>query len=207
MENKTAKIISYVFHPLLIPTYTFILLLSMNAYFASSINFQGKLYILFFLFISTAFFPAISTFILYKRKLISSYHLEKREDRNIPYILTIIFYYATYYMLHSLSNNGLSAIFFLIMLATTLLIIIVFFINLKFKISIHCMSIGALSGILIGISYRFQTDILISILLSFLISGFVGYSRLTLNAHRPSEVYFGYLLGFGSMLGMLMAIR
>ncbi len=203
MENKIARIISYVFHPLLMPLYAFIILFNMNAYFSSVISLYGKLLILSFIFVFTFLFPSVLTYFLFKLKIISSLHLEKREERGIPYIFTIIFYYGAYYML---KKSEVPAIFLLIMLVTTMMIIIVFFINLKFKISIHNLSIGALTGLIIGISYRFNLEMIIMILLSIFISGLVGYSRITLNAHRPSEVYFGYLLGFCSMLGLFLIV-
>lgn len=203
MENKIARIISYVFHPLLMPLYAFILLFSTQAYFASSLSFQIKLIILSFILIFTFLFPSIFTFILFKTKTISSLHLEKREDRNIPFIFMIIFYYGSYYIL---KKTGIPVIFLLLMLASTMMVILVFFINLKFKISIHSLAMGAITGMLIGISYRFQIEMIISIFLAFIISGLVGFSRLALNAHQPSEVYYGYLLGFGCLLGMFIIV-
>ncbi len=201
MENKIASIISYLIHPLLMPIYTFSILFSLKIYFASIITLEGKLMILAFIFVSTFAFPAMLTYILLRKNMISSMHLEKKEERTIPFLFTIIFYYGTYLMLKS---SNLPAIYLLIMLASILMIIAAFFINFKFKISIHTLSIGALTGIVIGISYRFGLDLMMLIFSLILISGLVGYSRLTLNAHRPVEVYTGYLMGLGIMMGLLM---
>ncbi len=203
MENKIARIISYIFHPLLMPIYTFAILFSMKIYFASIISLQGKLMIMIFVFLSTFFFPAIFTFFLWRTKMISSLHLEKKEERTMPFLFTIIFYFGSYYMLRT---NGIPPIYWFILLASTLMIILAFLINFKFKISIHTMAIGALTGIVIGISYRFGIDMLLPILLLIIIGGLVGFSRLTLNAHRPQEIYSGYLLGLGLMLGLLMLV-
>ncbi len=201
MENKFARLISYILHPLLMPLYSFILLFNMNAYFASNLGFQEKLIILALVLVSTFLFPSVLTFFMYKRKLVSSMHLLKREERNIPLIFTIIFFYGAYYMLR---NTGIPPIFLLIMLSSTLMVILIFFINLKFKISVHTTSISALCGILMGISYRFQINLLPLIFLSILAAGFSGYSRLAMNAHSKSEVYYGYLAGFASMFLLFM---
>lgn len=164
---------------------------------------DGKLMLLLVVFIATFVFPAIMCFMLFKMKKITSLHLEKREERNLPFSFTIIFYYACFYML---KNSGIPAIYWFIMLASASMIIMAFFINLKFKISIHTLSMGALTAIFAAISYRFGIDLMILIILSILISGFVAYSRLSLNAHKSSEVYTGYLLGFALMFGLLMMI-
>lgn len=197
MEAKIVRIISYVFHPLLMPLYAFLLLFNMDAYFASVLTFYGKSVILIFVFLSTFVFPSVLTFILYKRKLISSMHLENREERNIPFIFTIIFYYGAYYML---KNNGIPAIYLILLLVSTLMVILMFFINLKFKISIHSMSVGALNGLLIGVAYRFQLDLSLMIISSILISGLVAYARLAMGAHRQSEIYSGFSIGFFGMI-------
>ena len=201
MENKIARIISYIFHPLLMPTFTFGILFGMKTYFASILTFEGKMMVLVFVFISTFLFPAVFTYFLLWTKKISSLHLEKREERTMPFLFTIIFYYGCWYML---KNSNVPEIYLLLMLSSTLMIILAFFINFKFKISIHTLAIGALTGIVIGISYRSGINMLLPIFLLIIISGLVGFSRLALNAHRPQEVYSGYLLGFGLMLGLLM---
>ncbi|MEI6694590.1 MAG: hypothetical protein WCO13_00870 [Bacteroidota bacterium] len=201
MENKIARIISFVFHPLLMPIYTFSILFNMQTFFASILTFEGKMMILFFVFVSTFVLPATLTYILLRKKLISSIYLEKREERSIPFLFTIIFYYGTWFML---KNANIPTIYLLIMLASTLIIILAFFVNFKFKISMHTLAIGALTGIIFGISCRFGIEMLGTILILIFISGLVGYSRLALNAHRSVEVYSGYLLGFCSMLGLLL---
>ncbi|NVN95924.1 MAG: hypothetical protein HXX18_11630 [Bacteroidetes bacterium] len=201
MELKIARIISYIFHPLLMPFYTFIILFNMKIFFASILTVEYKLMILTFILVSTFLFPAILTYILLRKKSISSLHLEKREERTIPFLFTIVFYYGTY---HIMKNAEVPAIYLLLMLASTFIIIMAFLINFKFKISVHTIAVGALTGILIGISYRFNINLLLPIFMLIIIAGLVSFSRLALNAHRPAEVYIGYLMGFCFMLGLFI---
>jgi membrane-associated phospholipid phosphatase len=49
---------------------------------------------------------------------------------------------------------------------------------------------------IIGISFRLSIDLRFISMCSILIAGFVGFARLKLNAHSPSQVYTGFLLGF-----------
>jgi len=193
MELKIARIISYVFHPLLMPVFTFSLLFSMKTFFSSVLTTEGKIMILIFIFVLTFLFPAFLTYILLRTNKITSLHLKNREERTIPFIFTIVFYYGSYLIMKSID---IPAIYLSLILASTLMIILAFFINLKFKISIHTMAIGALTGIIIGISNRFGVNLLLIVLILFIIGGLVAYSRLALNAHRPIEVYSGYIVGF-----------
>ena len=203
MEIKISRFISYLLHPLLMPLYTFLLMFNLNIYFASVISFKGKLIILTIIFLFTFFLPGVFTFLLYKKKIITSLYLENRSDRNIPVFFTLIFYLGAYY---TLKNTGIPAIYIILILAATLNIIIIFLINLKYKISIHSLSIGALTGIFIGISICFNLELFAIIFILILLSGIVGYSRITLKAHKPSEVYTGYLIGFFSMFSVFIFI-
>ena len=62
------------------------------------------------------------------------------------------------------------------------------------------MAIGALTGILIGLSIRLNINLIPILLTTIIVSGLVCFARLALNAHKSSEVYIGYLLGIGYML-------
>ncbi|MCX6231535.1 MAG: hypothetical protein NTZ33_08320 [Bacteroidetes bacterium] len=203
MEQKIARIISYIFHPLLMPVYTFGILFNVKTYFASVFTSQGKLIIMLFIFIATFIFPAVMTFFLLKLGKISSLQLEKREERTLPFLFSIIFYFGAFYMMR---NAGIPAIYYFIMLAATMMVIMALIINFRFKISVHTMAMGALTAILTAVSYRFGIELLLLIVISIILSGLVAFSRLTLHAHRTSEVYSGWLLGFTLMFSLLMLV-
>ncbi len=63
-------------------------------------------------------------------------------------------------------------------------------------------SIGGLTGFLISVSIILKTDIPVLIISAIIISGFLGYSRIRLGAHKPSEVYAGFVLGFGFIMAL-----
>lgn len=197
MEKKIAQVTSYLFHPLLMPTYMMAILFCLPTFFSSSIPIDKKLIILAYVFIITFIFPVVMAFVFLKMKVIQSLQMFNRQERSLPYLSVIIFYYSIYYLF---KNTQLSGIYILIFLAIVLLTIIAFFINFKFKISIHSMAIGALTGILIGLSIRLNLNLIPIILAIILVSGLVCFARLALNAHKSSEVYVGYLLGIGYML-------
>jgi membrane-associated phospholipid phosphatase len=74
------------------------------------------------------------------------------------------------------------------------------FITIRWKISVHMTSWGGLTGFLLVSSFALRVDILMLILISILLAGALGSSRIILKAHTPAQVYAGYLLGVFGML-------
>ena len=192
MEKRIAQIISAVFHPLLVPTYAFALLFSMPVYFSLVLTPQARLTILGLVFLTTGFFPAIFIYFMLKRKIISSIHLTAREERTFPYMVTIIFFYVTFYLLKKLE---IPAIFYYFAAAATLLVVLTLMINVFWKISSHMVSVGGVFGLLIGLSLFLRTYFSGMIILLALLAGIIGFARLKMNAHNPAQVYTGFFLG------------
>jgi membrane-associated phospholipid phosphatase len=66
------------------------------------------------------------------------------------------------------------------------------------------VGVGGITGAILAISYRLQSDIQLSFFSILLIAGFVGYARLKLNAHTPAQVYTGFLVGFLIQMGLIV---
>ncbi len=197
MQTKIAKIISYLFHPLLIPTYAFVLLFSIKAYFSLIIPTEGKLRILLLIFIVTFVFPVMVILFFKSRNMIKSLYQLSRQERKFPYITTIIFYFFAYYLL---KNVQISPIFHFFTFGATVLSMTAFVINFFWKISIHMIAIGGVIGMLIGLSF---TGILGSpfwIYVAVFVAGLIGFARLQLKAHSQLQVYAGFFLGVFGMI-------
>lgn len=197
MEEKIAKIISVVFHPMLIPSYTILILFNINNYISLLIPFSAKLLILGMVFITTFLFPILFIFIMKRKGIVKTLQMETREERIYPFAVTAIFYFLSYYMLKQLH---ISDIYYLFLLGATFLIIIALLITFYWKISAHMIGIGGMLGALIGISFRINVDFVFLIALIVLCSGIVGFARLKLNAHKPLQIYSGFLSGVIIML-------
>jgi membrane-associated phospholipid phosphatase len=193
LEIRIAKIISYLFHPLLMPTYGFLLLFMSNNYMATFTPFKLKLIIIVITFVFTFVLPAINTLILLKAKRIKSLHLETSPERTIPYLSTSFYFFALFYLFY---NAEFPSVFIILILGAGLSILLTFLINFTWKISAHAIGIGGIIGATIGISFRLMIDLRLVIMLAILLAGIIGYARLKLNAHSPSQVYAGFLLGF-----------
>jgi len=203
METKIAKILSLVFSPLLIPTYTLLIIFNINVYFSMIIPQLAKLQILGMVFLITFIFPLFMMILFQRIGIIKSLYMKTKEERTLPYLMTIIFFYLTSYLLKQIQ---ISPIFYYFILGATFLIIITLIINFFWKISIHMIGIGGMLGTFMGLSFLWMIDISFLIILLVLCSGITGFARLKLNAHNPAQIYSGFLLGTSFMLFLFLVI-
>ncbi|HNW69990.1 MAG TPA: hypothetical protein PKI01_06280 [Bacteroidales bacterium] len=203
MGNNFAKIISVIFQPLFMPTYTLLLVFNINMYFSAILPFFAKLLLLIMIFSSTVLIPVI-IFTVFKRKgLIRSYHMETKEERNYPYVVTAIIYFLMYMLI---LQTAVPAIYSFFLLCATTLSLLLLIINFRFKISAHMAGIGGVCGLLIGLAFRLNLDLTFQIIAAIACAGLVGYARLKLNSHKPSEVYLGFLAGVSVFLGFALLL-
>ncbi len=200
MERYIAKTISVLFHPLLIPTYTMLIMFNLDVYFSMLIPDPAKWRLLILIFSLTFLLPSFITVILLKRKVIGSLEMKNRDERVFPILITALFFYLTYFLFKKLE---LAAVFNYFALGATLLVIIALLINFFYKISIHMLALGGMFGSLTGISFIFLIDLPILLILIIFISGITGYARLRLGHHKPSQVYTGFLSGALVMISLM----
>jgi len=189
MEKTIAKIISIIFHPIFIPTYGVFYILNINYFYVSA---NTLLLIIGLMVITTVIFPIISIYIYNRQNLIHNFEMVNQEDRTYPYVIMTITYFLLFYLFQRIR---LPLIFNKYLLTSGIICVSALIINIKFKISIHLMAFGGLTGILIGIAYKLHINNSLIIYSTILLSGIIGYCRLYLNAHKPVEVYWGYLSG------------
>ncbi len=193
METKIAKFISIVFHPLLMPTYGFILIFITKNYISTFVPFKVKLIITGITFFFTFILPAINAFVLLKMGKIRSLEMETQQERIIPYGSAVLYYLALLYLFY---NTSFLPIFKIVILGAACTIMLTLIINNRWKISAHTVGIGGVAGAVLGMSYRLQINLESVFLLLIIVAGFIGYARLRLNAHTPAQVYTGFIVGF-----------
>ncbi|MBU1014561.1 MAG: hypothetical protein KKG99_16300 [Bacteroidetes bacterium] len=197
MQSKIAKIISYLFHPLLMPTYAFLALFSIKAYFSLIIPIEGKIRILLLIFIVTFVFPVMVILFFRSTNVIKSLYQLSRYERKLPYVTTIAFYLMAYYLL---KNVQISPIFHYFTFGATVLSMALFVINFFWKISAHMIAIGGISGMLLGLTFTGIVGNPYLVVISVFIAGIIGFARLQLKANTHAQVYSGFILG---VLGMI----
>ena len=188
----TAKIISTLFHPLLMPVIGLVIIFNTDSYINYTVPFELKRAIIILVGISTFVIPLLITLMLLNRRFINSLEMETQKERVIPYAFTIIFYIFTLYMLKKVP---ISPIIFNFVIGATLSVIIAFVVNIKWKISAHMIGVGGLLGALICISILLEIYITPYILFVILIAGLVGTSRLILKAHTQLQIFVGLAVG------------
>ena len=142
----------------------------------------------------TIVFPLISIFVLFKSNMISDVQLSKKEDRIVPIIVTLSYYFAYYYFIRKI--EGLSPTILAGYLGGCLALVISAFITPKWKISLHAQGISSLAGMFIGIAqvtFVNQPKLIITLIICV---GLVGTSRLILHKHTTMQVLAGTIMGF-----------
>ena len=196
-DYTLSRILSYILHPLLIPTLAISALMLKPGLFPGIFPTILKFWFLAVVFAFTLVIPAISVFILLKFNAIYSIELKDRTERTIPLFITSGSYMA---LLLFLKATIMPPIFLYILYSATLALLVGFLLNLAFKISLHTLGWGALAATLISISIKTGIPLFPYILISILLSGVAGYARLKQNAHNQAQVYWGYIAGVSVIL-------
>jgi membrane-associated phospholipid phosphatase len=190
--NLAAKIISSIFHPVLMPTLGLLLIFNTDTYINYAVPTELKQFILMLVAMTTVIIPLLITLLLLNRGFINSLQMHSKKERTIPYAFTIVFYI---FMLYMLTKVPVPPIIFNFIIGATISVIAAFAINLKWKISAHMIGVGGLVGALFCIAFVLEANITLYIIFALIIAGLIGTSRLILKAHTPLQVYTGFFLG------------
>lgn len=213
MLKPLAQVISIIFHPLLIVSYMLVLLLLVNPYLfgVHSITDKTSKLLILQVFLSTFFIPGFAVAMLKFTGLVGSLEMRTKQERIGPYVITGMFY--IWMFRNFLGNAQVPTAFTSFLLGAAIGLFIAFFINIFSKISAHTVGMGGLLGMVVITLAQFSHDtfllhlggwgtfeigmswVLIS---TVLVAGLVGTARLILQAHEPSDLYGGYLVGFVS---------
>ncbi|WP_439181881.1 PAP2 family protein [Carboxylicivirga taeanensis] len=184
--------ISTVLHPMLIPTLGLFLIFNLGGHF-TYLPIDHKRVIYLIIFLSTCALPLSLVPLFMLLGVIKSVHMRDRKERILPTVLTGIFYCLGYFFLSRIPIVPSFIQGF--MLATIIAISIALLITLFWKISMHMIGIGGLTGALLALSFRFGIDIWLLFAGAVILAGLLGSARLFLNAHTPGQVHAGFLLG------------
>jgi hypothetical protein len=205
MENKQptvlryiAKIISFIFHPLFVPTFFMYFLIMVVPYkFEGISDWQLKMR-LFSVFWLTAFFPAFAVFLLWRLKFSESIFLRTQKERIIPYVITMFFYWWMYYLSRNFKDQpvDLKYFYFGIFIATSLGLIV----NNFIKVSLHAIGISGLLMAILLVSFNYPAINLIWLLSVILLSSIVVSARMIVSDHTKQELIVGFGIGLFTQL-------
>ena len=192
IEKNFAMALSIIFQPIFVPLYSLVILFNADTYITYAVQPEVKKFILLVTFLNTIILPIGVFYYFYRAKLIDSFHMHTAKERSLPFLTTIVFHMSTFYLF---SKAPMPSLFANLVLGAAFSVATAFVINLKWKVSIHMLGMGGIVGTIIGLILRYQVDAVQLVMALVILSGFVGYARLRLNAHTPLQVYIGFLLG------------
>ncbi len=191
--------ISVVLHPLILPTYIFILLGYFSPLAIAPLNtLSGRTFLIGLIFLSTFFLPLL-LLILYlmiqnSHWTIKKFLMENSRERVFPLLMIGTFYTVIIYFIRI--RPELNDIILIVMTCTTIAVLTVAFISNFWKISIHAVSISGMIGILAILNNKVPNAALFfPILILLFFAGCLMSARLYLNAHNPLQILVGIILG------------
>lgn len=214
--NITSKILSVLFHPLLVVTYALILLISANPYLFSAQDPKARGLIVILIFLLSFIFPLLTIVMMKLTGLVSSLEMPNHKERIVPLAITTAFYMWLY--INIKSNGMIPMALRMFILGATISIVLAFLINLYSKISLHTVGMGGLVVITVITKFMFsyeyfhlslpglgafQVSMNLMILITIVLAGLIGTARLQLKAHELTDIYGGYFVG---VLGQLIAL-
>ena len=200
--RTAAKIISYIFHPLLFTTYLVLMLGWFMPRFllipsSALLTFAGLVFVMTFVLpvANLAMFKAFGT--------LPSFQMTSRRERLLPFtLITLIYGVVTAMFFYKVSAN---VNFNKVMLIIELLIIAATVATFFQKVSVHSMAMSGAVGIMIPLNKVAEnTTLLLPTMVVLSLAGVVMTSRLYLNVHTPREVMVGAIIGFSmGFFGMI----
>lgn len=203
--KKTAQLTSIVFHPLFVPIYALLVLMFVaskpnsflikDSLFYMDLGFKKVVLILFAIF--TIITPLLSMVFFKINKTISSYTLEKQNERFQPLAITacyLLFLFGFIY--YELPKNYFPHIIGAIPLGGAITLALAAVVNYKLKLSLHLLGMGMWCAITYSyFQHQAEYELWVFLTIVFL-SGCVATARIYLKAHRYNEIIVAFLLGF-----------
>lgn len=191
-----ARLLSYLLHPLLMPTLALWLALRLDARIGYLIRSEDQWKVLVMVALMTIAFPLASALLLKRAGLISSLEMPRRQERIAPYAMALLYYGMTAYLL---LRTPLHPMAFALLAGATLALLLTTLITLRWKISAHMVGVGGLVGALSALDAAHGIGAFVPICIALIVAGALGTARLLSSDHTPGQVYAGTFVGFASV--------
>lgn len=187
-----ASFISYVFHPVLMPT-----VMTLALYKLAAVGFAGvkpKVFgnWLFIIILNTLIFPLVGVLLMKGLGFIRSMHMRDAKERIIPLLMTMTFYFWAYHVFQNIDSPFILRV---LLLGSFWSVIALFMVNIFMKVSMHTAAAGGMLGLVIVLMLISPINMAIPLFIALVIAGLVGTARMLLGAHNGAEIWMGYLLG------------
>lgn len=186
----TARIMSMIFTPFYLPIVGLIALFIFS--YMSLLPMMYKLVMLAMVYLLTVVAPSLLIHLYRLCQGWTSHELGRKERRLVPYIISIVCYFACFFWMEY--RNTPRVISIIVVVALTIQIVCAL-INIWWKISTHTAAIGGVAGGLVSYSIAFSFNPLWWLCFVLILAGAVGTARMILRQHSLSQVVGGFLVG------------
>lgn len=197
-----ARTISIVFTPFYLPMLGLVALFLLS-YLNRLVPWYYKLTVIMMVYLFTVLLPTLLIHLYRKYQGWTLHELGMKERRMVPYIISIVCYFACYYIMnlyhipHFISSILITALAIQIICAL---------INVWWKISTHTAAIGGVMGALQAFAVIFGFNPIGWLCLVLILAGMVGTSRMILRQHSLRQVCYGFLLGLVVAYGVILGL-
>lgn len=200
--KKLAPIISYLFHPLIMPSLGLLIILNSGTYLALQ-DPAAKRAILFIMALGTLIFPLLLLPVIQYRNLVLRYGQEhSRGEQLTTQVVILALYIITYIYFKRLPVYREIHTY---VLAVNIVLLVLIILNLKLRISMHLAALGGISGLIVALIILYQTPLQGFLILSFLAAGLTGTSRLAMG-DGGNELLSGFILGMALILIIILLV-
>lgn len=205
--NAIARVVSLITLPLFAPVYALLAVMFIESQPRSFLIYDSLYHYpyevkysflyLFLIFIVVA--PGLSMLMLRFNKSISSISMDIQHERQLP-IAIMAFYCLVLFGMMLYQDAFVPRILKAMALGGFISTFAAFWINKRFKISLHAIGAGALFGFIYGYLLEMEYFKFLVIVLAIAFGMATLTARLVLKKHTMSQLTSGYLLGFCSQL-------
>lgn len=194
--KKAAPLISYLFHPLIMPSLGLLIILNSGSYL-SLLDPAVKRAIVFVMALGTLVFPLMILPVLqYRSLLMKNQQAISKKEELVPQIIILALYIITFVYFNKLPLSQVIHAYILSVAGTLFLVLVL---NLKFRISFHTAALGGMAGLIIALIYLYETPLQGLLMLTLFAGGLTGSARMA-QGDGWGSILGGFLLGFGVVL-------
>lgn len=192
MLNKSAKILSAVFHPFLLPIYVMIILLfteTVHSYYPWKV----KIYLLWNVSLYSLVLPLLTLALLKRLRRLRNKHLSKRE-----YTIIALLVGACCYILYAITMMRIPSLDIFRKIAMAGLLCELFCLaTLPFaRISAHLTAMGAVVALFTMLNILGEMSLFWILLITIILAGVLASARLYMGRNRSRQIFAGFVCGF-----------
>lgn len=188
-----ARLLSVLLHPVFMPTITLWAMITLDPGLAFFVPPDRRPMAIFMVALMSALFPLVSMQLLVRARVITSLELHERRERPVAYGITLIYFGATWYLMHRTPFHPAVQAMLVGAFAALLLTLLI---TLRWKISAHLVGIGGMIGALAAVNSLHHLGLLPVLALLIAMAGLLATARLLSSDHTQAQVIAGGALGF-----------